>query len=139
MPEFSDSQVCWLLQLRQATGITMCRVLLCVKLLGNDNLHVFALCQVIWSSNLQGIVVPLAHGGIQFIMYLKHAASQTDVRVADSLDCQHPPPLGHFTLKWALVDREDGASAARHKEVFHAQGATSKRLSTSLAPYAIHR
>ena len=52
---------------------TMRSVLLCVKLLGNDNLHVFALCHSIVSSNLQGIVLPQAIGGLQFIMYLKHA------------------------------------------------------------------
>ena len=51
----------------------MRRALLCVKLLGDYNLHAFALCQDIWSSNLQGSVLLKANGGFHVVMYLKHA------------------------------------------------------------------
>ena len=54
-------------------GSAISRLLPCVKLLCNYQLHVFALCQAIVSSKLQGIVLSQAIGGLQVIMYLKHA------------------------------------------------------------------
>ena len=55
MSSYRGINICRVLLCVKLFAITMCRVLLCVKLSGNYNLHVFALCQAIVSSNLQGI------------------------------------------------------------------------------------
>ena len=67
--------ICRVLLCVKLLGITMCRGLLCVELLSKYNLHVFALCQAIGSPNLQGIELLLCPKllGEYNSMYLQHA------------------------------------------------------------------
>ena len=75
-------------------GNRMRKVLLCIKLLGNYNLLVFALCQAIQ-----------AIGGLQFLMYLKHALMARDRFIIDPISsCTVKTPF-HVAILAHLIRR----------------------------------